>query len=158
MCRVFGLGRDHVIHQYITTLLLLEEDEEGAGDQSTDQDKTQPLCHAGTVERVMQVIPMLHSYSELTGSLCVAILKVCLETNGSQSFSSDFEFITAISQPNNLHSKGKLSLIKYVIFFSMQLSPYNYERIEIVLQILQAVDKNVTALPVDQVRKEALFR
>lgn len=40
----------------------------------------------------------------------------------------------------------------------MQLSPYSYERIEIVLQILQAVDKNVTAFPVDQVSKEALFR
>lgn len=40
----------------------------------------------------------------------------------------------------------------------MQLSPYNYERIEIVLQILQAADKNVTAFPVVQVRKEALFR
>lgn len=39
----------------------------------------------------------------------------------------------------------------------MQLSPYSYERIEIVLQILQAVHKNVTAFPVDQVRKEALF-
>lgn len=118
MCRVFGLGRDRVIHQYITTLLLLQEDEEGAGDQSTDQDETQPLCHAGTLERVMQVIPMLHSCRELTASLCVAILKVCLETNGSQSFSSGFEFITAISQPNKLHSKRKLPLIQYVIFFS----------------------------------------
>lgn len=78
MCRIFGLGRDRVINQYITTLLLLQEDEEGAGDHNTDQDKIQPLCHAGTLERVMQVIPMLHSYSELTGSLSVAILKVCL--------------------------------------------------------------------------------
>lgn len=92
MCRSFGLDRDCVIKQYITTLLLLQEDEEGAGDPSTDQEEMQPLCHAGTLERVMQVIPMLHSYSELTDSLFVAILKVCLYTNRSQSFSSDFKF------------------------------------------------------------------
>lgn len=67
-----------MINQYITTLLLLQEDEEGAGDRSRDQEEAQPLCHADTLERVLQVIPMLHSISELTDSLCAAILKVCL--------------------------------------------------------------------------------
>lgn len=41
--------------------------------------------------------------------------------------------------------------------FPVQLSPYNYERIEVVLQILQAADENVTSFSVVQVRKEALF-
>lgn len=39
----------------------------------------------------------------------------------------------------------------------MQLSPYNYERIEVVLQILQGADENVTSFSVVQVRKETLF-
>lgn len=78
MCRTFDLDHDRVINQYITTLLLLQEDEEGAGDHSTDQEEMQPLCHAGVLKHVLQVIPMLHSTSELTDSLCVAILKVCL--------------------------------------------------------------------------------
>lgn len=78
MCRTFGIDRDRVINQYITTLLLLQEDEEGAGDDSTDQVERQPLCHTGVLERVLQVIPMLHSKSELADSLCVAIMKVCL--------------------------------------------------------------------------------
>lgn len=39
----------------------------------------------------------------------------------------------------------------------MQLSPYNYERIEVVLQILEAADENVTSFSVVQVRKEELF-
>uniref|UniRef100_H3DEG7 Kinetochore associated 1 n=1 Tax=Tetraodon nigroviridis TaxID=99883 RepID=H3DEG7_TETNG len=104
-CRAFGLDRDRVINQYITTLLLLQEDEEGAGDHGTDQKETQPPCHAGTLERVLQVIPMLDSRSELIDSLSVAILK---------------------------------------------LSPYNYERIEVVLQILQAADENVTTFSVVQ--------
>lgn len=87
MCRAFGLDRDRVINQYITTLLLLQEDEEGAGDHGTDQKETQPPCHAGTLERVLQVIPMLDSRSELIDSLSVAILKVCLWTKRVQSFS-----------------------------------------------------------------------
>lgn len=65
-----------MINQYITTLLLLQEDEEGVGDHR-DQEEAQPLCHADTLERVLQVIPMLHSISELTDSLCAALLKVC---------------------------------------------------------------------------------
>lgn len=78
MCaRTFGLDQDRVINQYITTLLLLQEDEGGAGDHSTYQEDLQPLCHADALERVLQVIPMLHSTSELTDSLCAAILKVC---------------------------------------------------------------------------------
>lgn len=78
-----------MINQYITTLLLLQEDEEGAGDHSKDQEEMQPLSHADALERVLQVIPMLHSTSELTDSLCAAMLKVCLwKTNSqTQSFS-----------------------------------------------------------------------
>lgn len=78
MCSTFGLDHDGVINQYITTLLLLQEDEEGACDNSTDQEDMQPLCHAGALERVLQVIPLLRSTSELADSLCLAILKVCL--------------------------------------------------------------------------------
>ncbi|TKS78652.1 Kinetochore-associated protein 1 [Collichthys lucidus] len=86
-CSTFGLDRDGVINQYITTLLLLQEDEEDA------------------LERVLQIIPILHSTSELTESLCAAIFK---------------------------------------------LSPYNYERIEVVLKIIQAADENVTSFSISQ--------
>uniref|UniRef100_A0A671UD79 Kinetochore associated 1 n=1 Tax=Sparus aurata TaxID=8175 RepID=A0A671UD79_SPAAU len=96
-CSAFGLDRDRVINQYITTLLLLQEDEESGCDLGTSQEETQPLCHADALERVLKVIPMLHSTSELTESLCAAILK---------------------------------------------LSPYNYERIEVVLKIIQVADEN----------------
>uniref|UniRef100_A0AAQ4R031 Kinetochore associated 1 n=1 Tax=Gasterosteus aculeatus aculeatus TaxID=481459 RepID=A0AAQ4R031_GASAC len=93
-CSTFGLDPDSVINRYITTLLLLQEDEEAAGDP-----ETQPLCHANALERVLQIIPMLHNTSELTDSLCAAIYK---------------------------------------------LSPYNYERIEVVLKIIAAADENTS--------------
>uniref|UniRef100_A0AAQ4PH06 Kinetochore associated 1 n=1 Tax=Gasterosteus aculeatus aculeatus TaxID=481459 RepID=A0AAQ4PH06_GASAC len=99
-CSTFGLDPDSVINRYITTLLLLQEDEEAAGDP-----ETQPLCHANALERVLQIIPMLHNTSELTDSLCAAIYK---------------------------------------------LSPYNYERIEVVLKIIAAADENVTTFSVCQ--------
>lgn len=35
----------------------------------------------------------------------------------------------------------------------IQLSPYNYERIEVVLKILQAADENVPGFSVVQVRQ-----
>uniref|UniRef100_A0A3P8UD43 Kinetochore associated 1 n=1 Tax=Amphiprion percula TaxID=161767 RepID=A0A3P8UD43_AMPPE len=105
-CSTFGLDHDGVINQYITTLLLLQEDEEAAGDPG--QEEMQPLCHADTLERVLQIIPMLHSTSELTDNLCAAIFK---------------------------------------------LSPYNYERIEVVLKIIQAADENVTRFSVSQVKQ-----
>ncbi|XP_034396520.1 kinetochore-associated protein 1 isoform X2 [Cyclopterus lumpus] len=104
-CSTFGLDRDSVINQYITTLLLLQEDEEAAGDHGTGQEEMQPLCHADALERVLQIIPMLHNTSELTDSLCAAIFK---------------------------------------------LSPYNYERIEVVLKIIEAADENVTTFSVSQ--------
>nr|XP_020458071.1 kinetochore-associated protein 1 [Monopterus albus] len=104
-CGTFGLDCDHMINQYITTLLLLQEEEDGAGDPGTGQGEVQPLCHADALERVLQVIPMLHSTSELTGSLCAALFK---------------------------------------------LSPYNYERIEVVLKIIQVADENVTSFSVSQ--------
>ncbi|XP_035514108.1 kinetochore-associated protein 1 [Morone saxatilis] len=99
-CSTFGLDRDGVINQYITTLLLLQEDEEGI-----HQEEMQPLCHEDALERVLQIIPMLHSTSELTDSLCAAMFK---------------------------------------------LSPYNYERIEVVLKIIQAADENVTSFSISQ--------
>ncbi|XP_056274414.1 kinetochore-associated protein 1 isoform X3 [Pseudoliparis swirei] len=98
-CSTFGLDRDSVINQYITTLLLLQEDEEAAGDHGTGRQEMPPLCHADALERVLQIIPMLRNTSELTDSLCAAIFK---------------------------------------------LSPYNYERIEVVLKIIEAADENVT--------------
>ncbi|KAM3867492.1 kinetochore-associated protein 1 [Diretmus argenteus] len=108
-CSTFGLDRDSVINQYITTLLLLlQEDEDGAGaavDPGTGQEEVQPLDHADALERALQIIPMLHSTSNLTDSLSAAILK---------------------------------------------LSPYNYERIEAVLRIIQTADENVTSISVSQ--------
>ncbi|XP_069555465.1 kinetochore-associated protein 1 [Brachyistius frenatus] len=104
-CSTFGLDRDSVINQYITTLLLLQEDEEGTGDLDFGQEEVQPLCHDDALEQVLQIIPMLQSTSELTDNLCAAIFK---------------------------------------------LSPYNYERIDIVLEILQAADDNVTSFSVSQ--------
>nr|XP_019956518.1 PREDICTED: kinetochore-associated protein 1 isoform X3 [Paralichthys olivaceus] len=104
-CSTFGLDRDSVINQYITTLLLLQEDEEGAGDSVAGQMEVQPLCPSDALERVLQIIPMLHSTSKLTESLCAALFK---------------------------------------------LSPYNYERIEVVLKIIQAADDNVTSFSISQ--------
>uniref|UniRef100_A0A665X5B7 Kinetochore associated 1 n=1 Tax=Echeneis naucrates TaxID=173247 RepID=A0A665X5B7_ECHNA len=104
-CSTFGLDHDNVINQYITTLLLLQEDEKDADDLGAGQEEVKPLCHADALERVLQIIPMLHSTSELTGSLCAALFK---------------------------------------------LSPYNYERIEVVLKIIQAADENVTHFSISQ--------
>ncbi|KAG7490369.1 kinetochore-associated protein 1 isoform X1 [Solea senegalensis] len=75
-CSTFGLDRDSVINQYITTLLLLQEDEEGASDPGTGQEEVQPLSPADALERVLQIIPMLHSTSELTEGLCAALFKL----------------------------------------------------------------------------------
>lgn len=36
--------------------------------------------------------------------------------------------------------------------FVLQLSPYNYERIEVVLKIIQAADENVTGFSISQVK------
>lgn len=59
------------------TLLLQEESEQDtAGDFGAEQEEAEPLCHADTLERVLQLLPMLHSSSELTESLCAAISKV----------------------------------------------------------------------------------
>ncbi|XP_026177601.1 kinetochore-associated protein 1 isoform X2 [Mastacembelus armatus] len=104
-CSTFGLERDTVINQYITTLLLLQEDEDRAGDPYMGQEEVQPLCLTDTLDQVLQVIPMLHSTSDLTSSLCAALFK---------------------------------------------LSPYNYERIEVVLKIIQAADENVTSFSISQ--------
>ncbi|XP_041855994.1 kinetochore-associated protein 1 isoform X1 [Melanotaenia boesemani] len=101
----FGLDRDLVINQYITTLLLLHDDEDSGDSFGLDLEEVQPLCPAATLERVLQIIPMLHSTSELTDSLCAVLFK---------------------------------------------LSPYNYERIETVLKIIQAADENVTTLSISQ--------
>ncbi|XP_034548642.1 kinetochore-associated protein 1 isoform X2 [Notolabrus celidotus] len=75
-CSTFGLDRDGVINQYVTTLLLVQDDEEGAGVMGMGQEEMQPLCHADALERVLQIIPMLHSTSELTDSLCAAVFKL----------------------------------------------------------------------------------
>lgn len=111
-CSTFELDQDSVINQYITTLLLLQGEEEeglGSGDvsglSSCRQCEVTSLCHTETLERVLQVLPKLHSTSELTDSLCTVVFK---------------------------------------------LSPYNYERIEVVLKILEVADENVTTIPVSQ--------
>uniref|UniRef100_A0A1A8M8V5 Kinetochore associated 1 n=2 Tax=Nothobranchius pienaari TaxID=704102 RepID=A0A1A8M8V5_9TELE len=104
-CSTFGLDHDHMINRYITTLLLLQEDEDSEGVISSGQGQLQSPCSAGALERCLQIIPMLHSTSELIDSLCAAMFK---------------------------------------------LSPYNYERIEVVLKIIQAADESVTAFSVSQ--------
>lgn len=38
--------------------------------------------------------------------------------------------------------------------FLIQLSPYNYERIEVVLKIIQAADENVTSFSISQVKQK----
>uniref|UniRef100_A0A3P9QBQ0 Kinetochore associated 1 n=1 Tax=Poecilia reticulata TaxID=8081 RepID=A0A3P9QBQ0_POERE len=108
-CSTFGLDRDRVINQYITTLLLLQEDEGGsaaaAGASCSGLDEEQPLCDEEALERILQIIPMLSSPSELTASLCAALFK---------------------------------------------LSPYNYERIGVVLKIIQVADEYVAAFSLSQ--------
>ncbi|KAJ0067724.1 hypothetical protein NL108_010031, partial [Boleophthalmus pectinirostris] len=112
-CSTYGLDQDSVINQYITTLLLLQEEEEvegvgpGGSEQhvGSKQEQAQALCHSQALDRVLQIIPKLHSTSELTNSLCAAVFK---------------------------------------------LSPYNYERIEVVLKILEVADENVPTFSVSQ--------
>lgn len=66
-----------MINQYITTLLLLQEDEDNMEALASGlEEEVQSLCHADALERVLQIIPMLHSTSELTGNLCAAMFKV----------------------------------------------------------------------------------
>ena len=70
----FGLDRDGVINQYITTLLLQEE--EGAGDAAPAHGENPALGQADALERALEVIPMLRSTSDLVISLSAAMLKV----------------------------------------------------------------------------------
>lgn len=59
------------------TLLLQEENEEDVvGDLGAEQMEAEPLCHVDALERVLQLLPMLRSSSELTDSLSAAISKV----------------------------------------------------------------------------------
>ncbi|XP_062307937.1 kinetochore-associated protein 1 [Osmerus eperlanus] len=102
-CSTFGLDRDGVINQYITTLLLQEE--EGEGDAGLAQGEQQALGQADALERALEVIPMLRSTSDLVISLSAAMLK---------------------------------------------LSPYSYERIEAVLQIIQTADEKITSISINQ--------
>lgn len=109
-CSTYGLDQDSVINQYITTLLLLQGDQEEGGrpgdmELSVGSTQAQPLCHRLALERVLQIMRKLHSVTGLTDSLCAAVFK---------------------------------------------LSPYNYERIEVVLKILQVADENVPTFPVNQ--------
>ena len=70
----FGLDRDGVINQYITTLLLQEE--EGEGEAGPAQGEEQAVGQADALERALEVIPMLRSTSDLVISLSAAMLKV----------------------------------------------------------------------------------
>ncbi|XP_077416372.1 LOW QUALITY PROTEIN: kinetochore-associated protein 1 [Vanacampus margaritifer] len=99
-CSTYGLDSDSVINQYVTTVLLQEEDEEEA-----DIDHAQALHYANALEQVKGIIPKLHQTRELISSLSAAIFK---------------------------------------------LSPYNYERIEVVLEVLRAADEIVAGFSVSQ--------
>lgn len=46
------------------------------GDLGAEQEEAEPLSHTDTLERVLQLLPMLRSSSELTNSLYAAISKV----------------------------------------------------------------------------------
>lgn len=48
-------------------------------------------------------------------------------------------------------------MVNVKLFFRIQLSPYNYERIEVVLKILQAADENVASFSVVQVKKKDTY-
>ncbi|XP_064209384.1 kinetochore-associated protein 1 [Anguilla rostrata] len=109
-CSTYQLDGDAALNLYITTLLLQQEteedlggDEAGMGDTGAGQGEA--LGHADALERALQIIPRLHSTSELVIGLSAAILK---------------------------------------------LSPYNYERIEAVLKIIQTADEKITSLPLEQ--------
>ncbi|XP_028314098.1 kinetochore-associated protein 1 [Gouania willdenowi] len=105
-CSAFCLDRDRVIIQYISTFLLVQEgEEEEECDLGSGKEALQPLGNADVLERVLQIIPLLHSTSELTETLCASMFK---------------------------------------------LSPYNYERIEVVLTVIRAADENVTDFSVSQ--------
>ncbi|KAJ8286256.1 hypothetical protein GJAV_G00036350 [Gymnothorax javanicus] len=109
-CSTYQLDSDAALNLYITTLLLQQESQEDLGaDQAgmgdTDDDQGEALGNADALERALEIIPQLHSTSELVIGLSAAILK---------------------------------------------LSPYNYERIEAVLKIIQTADEKITSLPLEQ--------
>lgn len=56
--------------------LLLQQESEDMGDLGAEQEEGEPLCHTDALERVLQLLPMLDSSSDLTDSLCSAISKV----------------------------------------------------------------------------------
>lgn len=43
-------------------------------------------------------------------------------------------------------------------FLLVQLNPYNYEKIEVVLKIIEAVDDSVTAFSITQVKKSTVYK
>uniref|UniRef100_A0A3P8WBQ2 Kinetochore associated 1 n=1 Tax=Cynoglossus semilaevis TaxID=244447 RepID=A0A3P8WBQ2_CYNSE len=104
-CSTFGLACDSVFSQYITTVLLLQEDEEGVANEGTGQEEMQPFWDEDILKRVIQIIPLLQSTSQFIDSLAAALFK---------------------------------------------LNPYNYEKIEVVLKIIEAVDDSVTAFSITQ--------
>ena len=72
-----------MINQYITTLLLLQEEEEeeeeeepGIATVTGEDQRISPLAHTDAMDRVLTIIPMLNSTSNLTDSLSAALLKV----------------------------------------------------------------------------------
>lgn len=66
-----------MINQYITTLILLQEEEEQQGvAEVTGEDDFSLLGHTGAMERILNLVPMLQSTSNLTNSLSAALLKV----------------------------------------------------------------------------------
>lgn len=67
------------------TLLLQQGSKDMVGDLGPEQEEAEPLCHTDALERVLQLLPMLHSSSELTDSLCAAISKVSTLGGGTSS-------------------------------------------------------------------------
>lgn len=76
LCSTFGLACDSVFSQYITTVLLLQEDEEGVANEGTGQEEMQPFWDEDILKRVIQIIPLLQSTSQFIDSLAAALFKV----------------------------------------------------------------------------------
>lgn len=58
---------------------------------------------------------------------------------------------SVLYDPNVLNFLKIYALNRYFLVSSIQLSPYNYERIEVVLKVMQAVDDNGASFNVSQV-------
>lgn len=156
--RTFGLDSDSALNLYITTLLLQEKAdnehcEVGARNSGLARvDEGAEAEREDVLEHVLRIVPQLSSTVDLVISLHTALTKVRL---------------THSMQVTGCKAQLKI-LFTWLVWWwwdkvlntfcgLLQLSPYNYERIERVLKTIQTADESTTVLPLNQVRDFICF-